>query len=198
MKDFMRRDPDAVHQGLSVIARTLADYARASVRAGADGVFMTTSVWASRDTITESEYEVFGKPYDVMVFEAATQAGGWFNILHICRENVMFDLLRDYPVSVLNWDVSSRSNPTLQDALHKTDKALWAGIDQRGIAMLKGPAEEVKHEVKRALDEVTSALDETGGRRILLGPGCVIPPQVPSSHLDAVMETVRDWIRGRH
>ena len=45
IRALMEEDPDALDQALSAISHTLADFARESVRAGADGIFMTTTSW---------------------------------------------------------------------------------------------------------------------------------------------------------
>src|SRR5207237_2879598 len=44
----MRTEPTALEDALAVIAETLADYARACLEAGADGLFYATNI-ASRD-----------------------------------------------------------------------------------------------------------------------------------------------------
>ena len=162
IKRFMNEKPDALHYGLSVISQTLADYAREVIRAGAEGMFLTTHMW-SRDVLTEEEYTIFGRPYDLPIFEAALEEGANFNILHICRENIMLDLFSDYPVQVINYDVRSPRNPSLKEAIRRTDKAFWGGLGQK-TTLLTGPAESITAEVH-------SALEQTGGRRFILGPG---------------------------
>ncbi len=96
---YMRENPELLHHGLSMISQTLANYAREAIRVGADGIFITTTTW-SRDACTEEEYRVFGKPYDLAVYKAANEEGASFNVLHICRENIMFNLLKSGMVRV--------------------------------------------------------------------------------------------------
>ena len=192
VKRFMKENPEALHHGLSVISQTLADYAREAIRAGADGMFLTTTVW-SRDAITEEEYEIFGRPYDLAIYEAAIQEGATFNILHLCRENIMLDLLSDYPVQVISYDALSPRNPSLREAMERTDKALWGGIDHK-TALLKGPVEAI-------VAEVHAALEQTGGKRFFLGPGCSISSSfnitlVPEAHLLAAKEALSSWRGG--
>jgi uroporphyrinogen decarboxylase len=186
IKQFMKENPEALHQGLTVISQTLADYAREAIRAGADGIFYTTTVW-SRDAISEEEYKIFGRPYDLAIFEAAIEEGATFNILHLCRENIMFDLLSDYPVQLINYDALSPRNPSLKAAMSRTDKAIWGGVAQN-TTLLNGPAEAIAA-------EVNAALEQTGGRRFFLGPGCAIPPAVPDTHLLAVKKALASYSR---
>jgi uroporphyrinogen decarboxylase len=189
---YMEEDADGLHQALSVITETLAEYARSSIRAGADGLFMTTSVWATHNTVSEDQYEEFGKPYDVKVFEAAADEGGWLNILHICKDHIMFALADEYPIAVVNWDTWADGNPTMQEALLRSDKVLWGGIDQKTIGLHDGPPETISRGIRSQLEHIQRTLEMSGGTRVIIGPGCVIPPEVPASRLDRVMQMIQD------
>lgn len=183
----MKENPEALHHGLSIIIQSLADYARQAIRVEADGIFITTTVW-SRDVITEEEHEIFGRPYDLPIYEAAIDEGATFNILHLCRENIMLDFLSDYPVQVISYDASSPRNPGLAEALGRTNKAIWGGIDHKNT-LLNGPVDAI-------VAEVQAALEQTGGRRFFLGPSCAISSQLPDVHLLAAKEALFSWRRG--
>ena len=184
IRQFMREDPEALHDGLQVITQTLADYAKEAIRAGADGIFLATTMW-SRDTITEEDYKIFGRTYDLPILEAVIQEGATFNVLHLCRENIMFDLLSDYPVQVINYDALSPRNPSLREAMGRTDKALWGGVDHK-VTLLKGPVSQV-------VAEVQAALEQTGGKRLFIGPGCATQSQVPEAYLLAIKKVLSTW-----
>ena len=181
IKNFMKEDPESLHYGLEIISQTLADYARKAVCRGADGMFLTTTVY-SKDALAEDAYEEFGKPYDLAVFNAANEEGATLNILHLCRENIMLDLLSDYPVQIINYEATSPRNPSLRDALEKTDKAVWGGLDHFEV-LPKGPVKAIRKQVQ-------DALEQTGGRRFILGPGCTGLTRVPDEHLMAAKETL--------
>jgi uroporphyrinogen decarboxylase len=181
IKRFMKEDPESLQYGLKTISQTLVDYTREAIRSGADGMFLTTTVY-SKDTITEDEYEIFGKPFDIAIFNAANEAGATFNILHICRENIMLDLLSDYPVQVINYEATSPRNPSLKEAMEKTDKALWGGLDHNET-LPNGPVEAI-------VSQVNDALKQTGGRRFILGPGCTGLLRAPDAHLTAAKEAL--------
>lgn len=185
LRRLIDEKPEAVKEGLTTISLTLADYARAALRAGADGILLTTWRWALADVISEEEYKIFGKPFDLAVIEAANREGATFNILHICRGNILFDLFIDYPVQVISFDPFLPKNPSLKEAKAKTSKALWGGINHTQT-LLHGPLESIEGEVK-------AALEITGGRRFMLGPGCAIPRQVPESHLQALKKIIARW-----
>jgi len=186
IKRFVEESPAALHHGLSVISKTLADYARECVRAGADGLFYTTTAYATLDIFTEELYKTFGVPYDLPILEATIKEGATLNVLHVCRENIMFDLLSDYPVQIINYESTSSRNPSLKEALAKTDKALWGGMDQRSV-LPKGPIEAIKA-------QACEALAQTGGRRFILGPGCTnVNLTAPDEHLMAMKEAAAAW-----
>jgi uroporphyrinogen decarboxylase len=182
LKHLIEEKPDAVHDGLAIISQTMADYAKEAIRAGADGILLTTWRWALQDVLSQEQYKIFGKPYDLAVIEGAIQAGATLNILHICRTPCMFDLLADYPVEVISFDATSPQNPTLQEAKARTEKALWGGVDHIRT-LLHGPQEAIVQEVQRAIKQ-------TDGNRFILGPGCAIPTDVPETHLRAAKAAV--------
>ncbi len=177
-------DADAVLQGLTVITDVLADYVRAAVRAGADGIFLTTSVW-SADVISEEAYAKFGKPFDLAVLNAAKDAGATMNVMHICRENIFLDLMSDLPMDIINYESTSPRNPSISEVITKTNKAVWGGLDHKKT-LLDGPAEAIK-------SEVLDALNQTGGRRFILGNGCTSARAIPEENYMAVKEAAASW-----
>ena len=62
--------------------------------------------------ISEANYREFGVPYDEVDIESAQT--GWFNVIHMHGEDVMFELLKDYSVTALNWHIGETS-PLLSD-----------------------------------------------------------------------------------
>ena len=142
----------------------------------------------SRDTITEEEYKIFGRPYDLAVFEAAIQEGATLNALHLCRENIMLDLMSSYPAQIISYDALSPRNPSLKEAMGRTDKALWGGVDNK-TTILEGP-------VAAVVAQVHVALDQTGGRRFFLGPSCTTESPVPEVYLLAAKEALATWQGG--
>jgi hypothetical protein len=56
---------------------------------------------ATDDVMTAEEYETWGRPFDLKILKAVSEAP--FNVLHIHGKRIHFDSLLDYPVSALNW-----------------------------------------------------------------------------------------------
>ena len=88
VRDLIVRDPESTHRVLSDIALTLADFALASVKAGADGIFFAIVQLARKGAFSEEEYRVWGIPYDLVVLDAVKDAP--FNLFHNCGESIFF------------------------------------------------------------------------------------------------------------
>jgi uroporphyrinogen decarboxylase len=174
----LRQHPDAVKAGLGTITESMIRFIEALKPTGAAGIFLAVQ-HASYDLLTEAEYREFCEPLDRQIF-AATE-GMWFNLVHLHGLNVMFDLVADYPVQLVNWhDVETP--PSLAEAMPRTDKALCGGLRQ-WETMLRGTPEAVKAEAE-------AAIAATGGRRFVLGTGCVTPITAPVGNIRAARQAV--------
>ncbi len=176
VRRLIDEDPAGVHAALGAIAETLAGYARAAVEAGASGLFYAIVRLAREGVLTEEEYATFGKPYDLKVLGAVR--GAPFSMLHICGSKVYFDQATDYPVQAINWAAVGQGNPSVGEALRKTRLALVGGVDETG-ALARGDAARVAADAR-------DAIEATGGRRLLLAPGCSIAMSTPESGLRAL------------
>ncbi len=182
VKESMTDHRQALETALDVITRVFTDYCLACLEAGVSGIYFATTGWASRDQLREDEYRTFGLPYDLRVLEAIAGKAP-FHVLHNCGDNIHFDLLADYPVSAISWAATLPGNPTLGDGLKRTRKAVMGGVSEK-TTLPDGTPEEVAGEVSRAIEQ-------TGGRRVLIGPGCSIPPRTPRANLEAAAAAAR-------
>ncbi|MCX7682601.1 MAG: uroporphyrinogen decarboxylase [Anaerolineae bacterium] len=174
----MRRYPDALHAGLETITRTTIRFIEAARETGIAGIFYAIQ-HAQYGLLSEEEYSIFGRPYDMRILEAAQ--GLWLNVLHLHGREVMFDLVADYPVQVINWH-DRETWPTLAEALTRTKLALCGGL-QRWEVIVRGMPEQVR-------EQAADAIAQTGGRRFILGTGCVVPVVAPFSNIRAAREAV--------
>lgn len=176
-------NPDALRVALDVITETFAHYAQATLEAGASGIFFATTGWASADELTEEQYRRFGREYDLRVIDAFAGKAP-FNVLHNCGERIYFDLLSDYPVEAISWAATLPGNPSLGEGKERTTKAVMGGVSEK-TTLPNGTPEQVDEEVRRAIKE-------TEGRRVLIAPGCSIPPRTPAANLEAAAAADRD------
>jgi uroporphyrinogen decarboxylase len=174
-----RAEPTAVESGLDAVAETLAGYARASLEAGADGIFYATNV-ARAGALTAAECRRFQRPYDLRVLDAV--AGAPFNVLHVCGACVHFDEFADYPVSAFSWALGE-GNPSLAEGHRRTGRAVVGGLPAKP-EFAATTADALAAQARRAVEEMK-------GRALLLGPGCSIDPDTPAALLHAVGAAVR-------
>jgi len=182
--DHLRHHPDKVEPALAAIAATFALFAVELRNAGADGLFYATTHWASADMVTWEEYQRFGVPYDLKVIEAIDDEAT--NLLHVCAShNYLEELSRiDYRSHLFNWDSSDPTNLPLDKAYDRLPHhTLVGGVDQTGWLKLGNP-EEIGHQIDRLEGEHDSS-------RLIIGPGCSMPPEVPMDNLRAIREKLR-------
>ena len=182
IKVAMEDDPGALRAALDVIVETFAIYAHACLEAGAAGIFFATTGWASADQLSQEDYRRWGIEYDQRVMEAFA-ARAPFNILHNCGSNIYFDLLGDYPLQAVSWASTLPGNPTLAEGKARTGKAVMGGVAEK-TTLVDGTPEAVAQEVREAIEQ-------TAGRRVLVAPGCSIPPRTPAANLAAAADAAR-------
>jgi len=179
----IRQHPDALHAGLEIITQTTLRFLEEAVKLGIDGVFFAIQ-HAQYGLNTRQEYETFGKAYDLRILEAAQDL--WLNIGHIHGEEIMFDLVTDYPVQVLNWH-DRQTRPSLTEATRLFDGVLCGGLRQWETMVLGEPPQVVA--------EAKDAIQATGGRKFMLGTGCVVPITAPHGNVLAARQVVEAHLR---
>ena len=177
----LRSEPAALQAGLEAITETTIRFIDAASAEGIAGIFYAVQ-HAQYGLMGEAEYDTFGRPYDLRVLKAAE--GMWLNVLHLHGKNVMFDLLDDYPVQVMNWH-DRESGPTLSEGLTRFTGAVCGGL-ARGSTVVQGTPDQVR-------TEADDAREQTGGRRFVLGTGCVVPIIAPWGNIRAARQVVEDW-----
>jgi len=152
----LRRYPRASQAGLEVIAETTSRFVKAAREVGIAGVFYAVQ-HARYGTLSEAEFAALGKTYDLRVLEAAQ--GLWLNVLHLHGYDVMFDLVADYPVQVINWH-DQETQPTLVEGQRRFGGAVCGGL-QRWNDLVRGTPAEIRA-------RAGAAISATGGRRYRL------------------------------
>ncbi len=176
----IREYPEALHAGLKTITETTLRFIEAAKPLGIAGIFLAIQ-HASYQILTEEEYLEFGRPYDLPLLEAAGDL--WANMAHLHGDEIMFDLLADYPVQIMNWH-DRETKPTLSEGLSKFPGTVCGGIS-RIESFVLGTPEKIKQEAR-------DAFHQTGGKRLILGTGCVIPLNTPYGNIMAACEIAKE------
>jgi uroporphyrinogen decarboxylase len=177
----LRAHPEIVGPALQRIATGLVDFSRRSVEAGAAGIFYAISGYAGRGVMKEDAYRDLVLPYDVAVLNELPKEA-WFNVLHMCGSNLNFALARDLPTHAVSWSIHNQGNPSLAEGREIAGRAVMGGLSQRS-SLIYGPESKIEEEVR-------AAIEDTGGRGLLIAPGCSVPPRVRDANLKAMMSAV--------
>ena len=174
----LRKHPEALHEGLRVIAESTQRFIEAARQTGISGIFYAVQ-HAQFGLLSEAEFSQFGRAYDLQVLESLN--GLWLNMLHLHGNDVMFSMVVDYPIQVINWH-DQDTYPSLKEALPLFPGVLCGGL-QRERTMVLGTPEQVTQEVRQAIEA-------TNGQRLILGTGCVTPITAPYGNLIAARQSV--------
>ena len=176
----LRCHPDALHAALRAITETTIAFALDALDAGAAGVFLATQQ-ATHRLLTVDEYQRFGKAYDLELLHALAGRTR-FNLLHAHGDDIMFDALCDYPVELFNWH-DRLTPPSIAEARQRFPGLLVGGVDEHGT-LLHGEPEAIRA-------EAADAICQSGGRRLMIGPGCVLPIATPEPRIAVLVDAVR-------
>lgn len=175
---YLRQYPDVMRASLRTINEQTIRFIEEARKTGISGIFYALQ-WASYLNLSEGEYRDFGRPHDLEILEAVGDL--WLNVLHLHGDEVMFGLVMDYPAAILNWH-DRETWPSLQVGLDMWPQAVCGGVRQEAT-LVEGTSDDVRAE---ALD----AINVTGGRRFVLGTGCVAPIVTPYGNLRVLRDVV--------
>jgi len=181
-EEHLKSHPELIHKALENITATFEKFLEECLNAGISGLFYATRHWASRDHFTKEQFDEFCRPYDLRLLKIVKDCP--FNMLHICKGNIMLKELSDYPVHGFNWDAMDKRNPSLEEGREMIKGIVMGGIDHK-TTMVTGSDDDCRKEAK-------SALRATEGKGWILGGGCTFSPEVPVKNLRAL----RKWVNG--
>ena len=178
----LRQHPEAVLKGLEIIAGTTRRFVEACLETGIDGIFYAIQ-HAQAGLLTFDEYKTFGLPNDRVALEPAGTL--WCNLLHLHGLNIYFELIAqslfpDRLFPIVNWH-DRETLPSLAEAQKSFASVVCGGISQHSIVFADST---------QVQKEATDAIAQTGGRRLLLGTGCVVPIIAPHGNILTARQSV--------
>jgi uroporphyrinogen decarboxylase len=181
LENHLREDPESVKTGLATITKVMTGFAKASIEAGANGIFLATKHCTS-DQLDLNEFKAYGAAYDTQIIKHIKPKAK-FIVLHLHGENLYFEYAaKNYDVEGINWH-SQATPPSLQQATTLFPRALLGGIEEEET-LRKGTPNQVKTQVREAINSVST-------NQLIVSPGCVIPIDAPMENLHAVIEETR-------
>ena len=183
---YMDESPQIVKDALDLITDVLIDFARATLEAGADGLFLA-SQHSTHTSISDEYYKEFIYPYDLKLISGLRGKAKFIMIhLHAREDNeeIRFDKIANTPgVDGINWEDQS-SALSLAEGKKLARVTALGGIDHNAILRTGTPDD--------AKEQVLKAVDEAGFKRLIVAPGCVVTVDTPPENLVAVRDAVRE------
>ncbi len=190
---YIENNPETMKGVLEMITDVMADFGRATLDAGANGIFLA-SQHSTESAVTDSQYDEFVLPYQKRLL-SRLRGKADFVVLHLHArdegEQIRFNPISKTPGTIgINWE-DQTSATSLKEGKKLTRKTVLGGIDHRGW-FKTGTAEEVT-------EEIIETLQSAGLRRLIVAPGCVVQVDTPEENIEAVVDAVKainPWSRG--
>ncbi|MBQ3295785.1 MAG: hypothetical protein IJH00_04845 [Erysipelotrichaceae bacterium] len=164
----------AIHEALQIITDLTVELVRKVNISGADGIFFASQM-SSFDVTDEKTFREFGEFYDRQILSTSI---GMCDTIHCHGTNIMFDILKDYPVDIFNWH-AWESLPGLEEA-KAAGKCVMGGLDRRDIT------ERNFDRIRFQIEECLRVFEK---RKHILAPGCVIRYPLDPEALSYIKET---------
>ncbi|MCP4782975.1 MAG: hypothetical protein GY903_25465 [Fuerstiella sp.] len=173
----------AIHHALGVATETLIRFGKACWDAGADVIHCGDSL-ASCDMISPRTYQRFALPYEQKVFQAWKEHGITGSLLHICGNSTkVLELYADTGADLIEID----NMVDLGVAKQKIgDRVALIGNVHTVNDLFHGTPETVRAASQRCIEN-------TGGRRFILGSGCIVPRHAPIENVCEMVRVARQF-----
>jgi uroporphyrinogen decarboxylase len=173
----LRLHPEAVMKGLTTIVESTRRFVEACLATGIDGIFYAIQ-HAQASLLTLDEYKTFGLSHDLKALEPANDL--WCNLLHLHGHDVYFSLLDALKFPIVNWH-DRETYPSLSEGQAEFAGVVCGGLRQDTLVY------QDQTEVRK---EAADAIQQTKGKRFMLGTGCVVPIIASHGNLLAARKSV--------
>ena len=185
----MEEDPDAVKKGLDILTESQLLFARACMKIGVDGFYMSTQGSETKQLSDPRLFKNYVKPSDLVAMQEVSSKCP-FNILHVCDYNGIYanyDAVLDYPGQVVN------CNPQLTDKLLSWKeistmfkRPAMGGMQKNGV-LSKGNTADISLAVQDVL--------KNAPEQFILGAECTVPGNTDWNNLKLAIKTAHQLER---
>ena len=180
LKDIETGHTNEIHEALKVITDLTIDLVKEVNKLGCDGIFFASQM-SSYDVTNEKIFKEFGEYYDTQILSSSN---GFCDTIHCHGTNIMFDILKNYPIDIFNWH-AWESAPGLEEA-RDAGHCVMGGLDRRDIT---------NRNFDQIRQQIRACLDVFKGKKHILAPGCVIRYPLDPEALAYIKETL-DELQG--
>ncbi len=175
-----REDPQLIGEQFKVVITAMTDFAKASLDAGADGLFLATQHFNNK--LTENErMELEFVPMKSLIKKTVKKNN--FLVLHLHGDDPDFNLATKLPINAINWH-DQQTKPNLSEARKIFKGGLLGGLNAESWKDISNP-----EEVSSMISSIYKNFNSTG---LILAPGCVIPQFVSDFIIEIAVNTIKN------
>ena len=184
----IRENPDKMQEAFSVVYRDTLEFAKSSLDAGAQGLFIASQHFRKSD-LTWDEVERFELFFLKKLIQDLKNKSE-FNVIHVHGQDIKFDKAAELAnVEGLNWH-DQLTWPTIPEAADIFPKGLLAGIDETQ-SLVEGKEEDIKKNIVEAIEK-----SKEYSNRVIISPGCVIPITASNESIEIISKTIHKSRKG--
>ena len=175
-----RKDPQLIGEQFKIISSTMTAFTKASLDAGADGIFLATQHFNNKLT-DEERLELEFTPMKSLIKKTLKKNN--FLVLHLHGDNPDYKLAAKLPINAINWH-DQQTVPKLSEARKIFKGGLLGGLNAESWKNISN------------LEEVSSLISSVyknfKGSGLIITPGCVIPQFVSDSIIETAVKTIKN------
>jgi uroporphyrinogen decarboxylase len=175
-----RKDPQLIREHFKIIISAMTDFTKASLEAGANGIFLATQHFNNRLTDKERLELAFG-PMKTLIEKTIKKNS--FLVLHLHGDNPDYDLATKLPVDAINWH-DQQTRPTLSEARQIFKGGLLGGLNAESWKDISDPSE--------VSPMISSVYKKFKGPGLIIAPGCVIPQFISDPIIEMAVKTIQN------
>ncbi|MHA1932861.1 MAG: uroporphyrinogen decarboxylase family protein [Promethearchaeota archaeon] len=175
-----RENPELVGEHFNIIITALTDFAKNSIEAGANGIFLATQHF--NNSLKDKERRILEyNPMKTLIKKSIKKDN--FLVIHLHGNQPDFDLAAKLPVDAINWH-DQQTTPDLFKARKIFKGGLLGGLNTESWKNLSNP-EEIS-------SLINSVYKSFRGNGLILAPGCVIPQYVSNTIIEKAVNTIQN------
>ena len=175
-----RKDPQLIKEQFKIIITAMTDFTKASLEAGANGIFLATQHFNNRLT-NEERLELAFNPMKSLIKKTVKKNN--FLVLHLHGDNPDYELATKLPIDAINWH-DQQTTPNISEARQIFKGGLLGGLNAESWKDISDPAE---------LEAVISSVyTNFKGSGLIIAPGCVIPQFVSDPLIEVAVKTIQN------
>ncbi len=175
-----RKDPELVGEQFKIIVSAMTDFTKASLEAGADGIFLATQHF-NNSLNDEERMALEFNPMKSIITKTIKKDN--FLVLHLHGDLPDFELATKLPLDAINWH-DQQTIPNLSEARQIFNGGLLGGLNAESWRNISDP-EDIS-------SLISTVYNNFKGSGLIIAPGCVFPQFISNTIIENVVKTIRN------